>query len=200
MGFPAWNEEPSNTMPGTTVSFDKTQAGYSDVDIHFDNCMCDIGRDGRLKESSYFTCLSLIASGKVDIDYRCKQECNYEYYTLLGIMMETDDMERALELLKLGADASIDLCNGQTPASIFWKKFSYSHENPELYCEVYKLVSESVKRESQESDVGDDYVYDVYMCVERNEMSEDENCLVYEDLVKQENCSLLCYTDLIYDI
>ena len=31
-------------------------------------------------------------------------------------------------------------------------------------------------------------------------MSEDENCLVYEDLVKQENCSLLCYTDLIYDM
>lgn len=172
---------------------------YSNKEVQFDNCMCDIGANGRLKESSYSTCLSLIASGNVDIDYRCTQECEFEYYTLLGILMETDDMERALEIIKLGADVSIDLFNGDTPASIFWKKLSSSNKNQELYCEVYKLVNEAVKRQSQETEGDNDYVYDVYMCVEEGEMNGDEKCLVYEDLVRQENCSLLCYTDLIND-
>ena len=113
--------------------------------------------------------------------------------------METDDMERALEIIKLGADVSVDLFNGETPASIFWKKLSSSNKNRELYCEVYKLVNEAVKRQSQETEGDNDYVYDVYMCVEEGEMNGDEKCLVYEDLVRQENCSLLCYTDLIND-
>lgn len=49
-------------------------------------------------------------------------------------------------------------------------------------------------------------IYDVYMCVDEMEIEEDEaqsgsantKDLVYEELVKQENAAILCYTELSY--
>ena len=92
----------------------------------------------------------------------------------------------------------------------------------DLHSEVYKLIKEAVDKKTsleEENRIGNgivtgnsfasnpnnNVIYDVYMCVDEMEIEEEEgnkngnsNDLVYEELVKQENAAILCYTELSY--
>ena len=91
----------------------------------------------------------------------------------------------------------------------------------DLHSEVYKLVKAAVDKNNRleeenanengngkvhsSSTSPSNAIYDVYMCVDEMEI-EDEGVsekgntrdLVYEELVKQENAAILCYTELSY--
>lgn len=81
----------------------------------------------------------------------------------------------------------------------------------DLHYEVYKLVKAAVDKKSQEKEEGEEDdlnakggrgdIYDVYMCMDEMEIEEDgqsSNDLVYEELVRQENAAILCYTELSF--
>lgn len=91
----------------TTVSVQSGKMSYSNEDIQFENCMCEFCANGKLKDSSFGICMSLISTGSVDIDHRLTLDSRYINYTLLGIAMDTNDMEKAIELIRNGADPCV---------------------------------------------------------------------------------------------
>ena len=93
----------------TTISCHQGEIDYSSDAIQFENCMCELNVHGKLTDSAFSICMSLISTGCVDIDHRLTMENRYTHYTLLGIAIDTDDMEKAIELLRNGADPCVSL-------------------------------------------------------------------------------------------
>ena len=73
----------------------------------FQECMCNLDWNGKLDSESYHTCISFIASGRMDVNTLCNVKGRFNGYNLLAIVMTTGEMDRVLELLKLGANGMV---------------------------------------------------------------------------------------------
>ena len=98
---------PSKKASYTTITCREGEMDYSSDAIQFENCMCEFDFRGKLTDSAFGICMSLVSTGCVDIDHRLTMENRYTHYTLLGIAIDTDDMEKAIELLHNGADPCV---------------------------------------------------------------------------------------------
>lgn len=189
------------TYPQVTVRMVEGQPIYSNEDVQFDNLLSRLMTDGTLNEDIYKECLQMISTGIVDIDRVCEYG-RYTGDTILSVMIRLKQMDKVVELLKLGANAFIPLEPSSrislTPASLFWETMTNDKANPNLYYEAFTMIRKQAELREQREDsdvVETPRRNDVYMCVEDNAEETDPEVLVYEDLLGRRDCSELYCTD-----
>lgn len=69
--------------------------------------MTTITDNGRISQRAFDKLVRYIASGEMDCDYRCQKKGLYSNYTLLAILIATEDYKRALDLVNDGASFSV---------------------------------------------------------------------------------------------